>query len=294
MTLNYNKFFKGDAYFFDKKELKSMRSLKCHSSDCVPNVFHLLGIIDKKMATFLASLFKKGIKENRVIEYLNSIHEAQYIHEYLFDIDNGNSRRVTLQESLIKLKEMEEYAKSIIRDNSALISVIKYKLTNIGHIIVIAKIEGDVYIIDPQQNKHFNISKTIRDNNYEKSLLDYIKNIIKITVFIKMPGSKHSIYKNPFSEIFIKNSLLKKENRSPPKYIPVDKLVPYTKYRIINKEDLSVQVGVFHLLEDGNAIFLIDREREEINPQEHLFLSFIVRSAPRETRSKSRTRRRST
>ena len=278
---------KDNPYYFNKSYLNSMTPLKCHGYDCVPNVFHLLRIIDKKMATFLASLYKKGIEDDKIIEYLNSIHDAQYVIINLYTIPNGKTRHFTLHESIIKLKEMEEYVKSTLRINSALIGGIEYKKAANGHVTVIANIDGDVYIIDPQQNKYFNISKIIRENKYEKPLLDYIKNIVRLTVYSMMTGSKRTIYKNPFSEIFIKKSLLRKQNRSPPKYINVDNLIPNTKYRIINKSDGIIEVGEFYEIYRGDAIFLIDKEREEIDPDDYLFLDFDVRSAPN-TRSKSK------
>jgi hypothetical protein len=318
-SLNQDKYFnniplKGGATFSIRNT--KMSPLKCHSLDCVPNVFKMLGITDKENSKFLASLYKKGIPEHIIYRFLNEEFKKPHLDERIYNINDGEYRKFTEIESILELKNMEEYAKSIIKNNTAFIGMIVYIDSDIRHLMVVANIENDIYLLDPQSNLSFNVSQIVRENNYTKELLRYIKRIIKISIVIHLSTDYVHKYTKPFFSELLKYSLLHGENKNPHnylefvsrsaptksqsraksqsrsksqlrtksqsrsqsnkpnlQYIDMNELKYGQKYLILPRDKNELPLtGIFHLIEEGHAIFNVDGEREEINQLEYKFV----------------------
>lgn len=279
---------KGGAEFSIRNT--KMSPLKCHSLDCVPNVFKMLGITDKENAKFLASLYKKGVPEHVIYRFLNEEFKRPHLDEQIYNISDGQYRKFTEIESILELKNMEEYAKSIIKNNTALIGTMVYVGKEIRHLMVVANIENDVYLLDPQSNLSFNVSQIVRENNYTKELLQYIKRIIKISVIINLSKEYVPEYKKPFFTELLKYSLIHSENKNP-LYLDIDKLKVGHKYQIIpNNKETPNLFGTFYSIVDGFTIFYIKGEIDAVNPRYYKFLEFVSRSAPTKSRSKLRSK----
>ena len=293
MTLKAGKHFntnelKGGAVFNITN--KKMSPLKCHSFDCVPNVFKMLGVTDKENSKFLASLYKKGVPEHVIFRFLNEEFKRNHLDEHIYTIPDGEYRKFTEIESIIELKNMEEYAKSIIKNNTALIGMIVYIHTHIRHLMVVANIENEIYLLDPQSNLTFNVSQFVRENNYPKELLQYIKRIIKISIIINLSTEYQPNYKNPFFSELLKYSLLHGENISHP-YLDMDKLKVGHKYQLIpNNKQKPVLLGKFYSIVDGFPIFYIKGEIDSVHPTDYKFVEVESRSAPTKSKSKSKSK----
>jgi hypothetical protein len=268
---------------------KKMSPLKCHSLDCVPNVFKFLGITNKETSKFLASLYKKGIPHHIVYRFLNEEFKKKHLDETIYTIKDGQYRRFTEIECILELKNMEEYAKSIIKINTALMGIVVYIHSEIHHLMVVANIDNDIYLLDPQLNLTFNISQFVRENNYPKELLRYIKPIIKISVIINISTEYESKYTKPFFSELLKYSLLHGQNKDAP--LDMNKLKIGYKYQIIpNNKQGPILFGTFHSFVDGVPIFYIKGELQSIVSQKHKFVEFVSRSAPTRSKSKSKSK----
>jgi len=291
MTLKEGKYYnpnllKGGAVFNISN--KKMSPLKCHSLDCVPNVFKFLGVTDKETSKFLASLYKKGIPDHILYHFLNEEFKKKHLGETIYTIKDGQYRRFTEIESILELKNMEEYAKSIIKNNTALMGIVVYIHSEIRHLMVVANIDNDIYLLDPQSNLTFNISQFVRENNYPKELLRYIKPIIKISVIINISTEYESKYTKPFFSELLKYSLLHGQNKDAP--LDMNKLKIGHKYQIIpNNKQGPILFGTFNSFVDGFPIFYIKGKRESI-PKENKFVEFVSRSAPTRSKSKSKSK----
>jgi len=291
MTLKDGKYcnsnvLKGGAVFNISN--KKMSPLKCHSLDCVPNVFKFLGVTDKETSKFLASLYKKGIPDHVVYRFLNEEFKKYHLDENIYTIKDGEYRRFTEIESILELKNMEKYAKSIIKNNTALMGIVVYIQSKPRHLMVVANIDNDIYLLDPQLNLTFNISQFVRENNYTKELLRYIKPIIKISVIINISTEYESKYTKPFFSELLKYSLLHGQNKEN-NYVDKSKLKTGYKYQIIHNNN-SILFGTFHSFVDGFPIFYIKGELESIVPETHKFVEFVSRSAPHKSKSKSKSK----
>jgi hypothetical protein len=289
MTLKEGKHLKKGGATFPIHSIK-MSPLKCHSLDCVPNVFKMLGITNKEKSEFLASLYKRGIPDDLILRYLNEEFKVYHIERGIYTIKDGDDRKFTEMESILEIKNMDEYVRrSIIKNNTAHISTIKYKQRRTGHLIVMSNIEGDIHLLDPQINLIFNISKIVRENNYSRELLDYIKYIVDIKVIVDIPREFPSKYKKPFFSELVKYALLHGELNTGNNYVDISKLKQEYKYKIIsNIEDNPTTVfGTFYSIVDGFPIFIIDGKIEALDSR-YKFMEFVTRSAP--TKSKSRSK----
>ena len=289
MTLKGSKLLKKGGATFTIRNTK-MSPLKCHSLDCVPNVFKMLGITDKEKSEFLAALYKRGIPDDLILRYLNEEFKVYHIERGIYTIENGDDRKFTEMESILEIKNMDEYARrSIIKNNTGHIASITYKQKQTGHLIVMCNIDNDIHLLDPQNNLIFNISKIVRENNYSRELLHYIKNIISIKVIVDIPRKFPSKYKNPFFSELVKYALLYGELNTSNNYVDISKLKEGHKYKIIsNIQDKPTVFGKFHSIVDRFPIFIIDGEIEAFNYR-CKFIEFVTRSAPTKSRSKSRS-----
>ena len=291
--LKEGKFFiKGGATFPIRNT--KMSPLKCHSLDCVPNVFKMLGITDKEKSEFLAALYKRGIPDDLILRYLNEEFKVYHIDQGIYTIENGDDRKFTEMESILEIKNMDEYARrSIIKPNTAHISTITYKQKQTGHLIVMCNIDNDIHLLDPQNNLIFNISKIVRENNYSRELINYIKNIVSIKVIVDIPRKFPSKYKNPFFSELVKYALLYGELNTSNNFVDISKLKEGHKYKIIsNIQDKPTVFGKFHSIVDGFPIFIIDGEIEAFNYR-CKFIEFVTRSAPTKTKSQTKSKSKS-
>ena len=79
-----------------------------------------------------------------------------------------------------------------------------------------------------------------------------------------------------------------KSNKLELQYFDITELKHGTKYLILprDKKELPLH-GIFHLIEEGHAIFDVDGEREEINPHEFKFVKVIKKLMHSKRRTRS-------
>ena len=136
--------------------------------DCAINVLHFFNIIDKEdiagQLSKLKNVTKKGTLYAEIIYFLN-----QKYKDYKFKI-----KRIDTNEYFIKL--LNE-----IPLKNGIISLLGR--TEMGHANIIAKNNNNIiYILDPQQNSHFqlnsdysNLNNFINDNKYNSFSTIFVK-----------------------------------------------------------------------------------------------------------------------
>jgi len=260
------------AHVFD---LSDIDPLKCHNNDCVLNVLHYLKIFEKDKAFKLANV-TNDITVPDLLDFLNTIYGIPHDILEIYNTDEDPEPSPVVIQEMLKIQHVKNKLEKLLPTNKVAFGIFIGKQ---NHLALLANIEDDIFIVDPQRNLTINID--------ERVIGLYLKDITSFSI-VTSPKRKPKVQMNTTSfekKIFmntIKHRIRKQYNFSTKtaantmsntlkwsRYkLQHRDLKPSKKYKIIKKPNKEVRDSVFLRFEGNNAIF----EDITVPTAEHFFI----------------------